>query len=67
MSARLLRLTICFVLAGSVFVFAQGSAAGSEYIYVTPPGWNATQYPDGFVLMSPPSVTNERCVVTLIC
>jgi hypothetical protein len=36
-----------------------------EYVYSTPAGWTATQYSDGIVLMSPLSVTNERCVVTL--
>ena len=36
-----------------------------DYVYETPPGWTATQYPDGMVLMSPTSATNERCVVTL--
>ena len=37
----------------------------SEYAYTTPDGWTASQYSDGIVLMSPASVTNERCVVTL--
>src|SRR2546421_560929 len=36
-----------------------------DYVYETPPGWTATQYSDGMVLMSPASATNERCVVTL--
>src|SRR5262249_55458132 len=37
----------------------------AEYVFSTPPGWTATQYPDGITLMSPPSATNERCIVTL--
>ncbi len=58
---------ICLVLASSVFAFAQGGPLSTlgEYVYTTPPGWTATQYSDGIVLMSPVSATNERCVVTL--
>ena len=37
----------------------------ADYVYTTPPGWTATKYSDGIVLMSPISVTNEQCVVTL--
>jgi hypothetical protein len=68
MTARRLRLGpcfICFSLLSSILVFAQAPATLGEYVYALPPGWNATQYSDGIVLMSPPSVTNERCVVTL--
>ena len=42
-----------------------GLATLGEYVYGTPAGWTATEYSDGIVLMSPLSVTNERCVVTL--
>ena len=58
---------VCILLA-SVLACAQGMpnpATLSEYVFATPPGWTATQYPDGLVLMSPISATNERCVVTL--
>lgn len=68
MTARQLRLGpcfICFSVLSSILVFAQAPASLGEYVYALPPGWNATQYSDGIVLMSPPSVTNERCVVTL--
>jgi len=44
---------------------ATGLATLSEYVFTTPPTWTATQYSDGIVLMSPISVTNERCVVTV--
>lgn len=44
---------------------ATGLATLSEYMFTTPPTWTATQYSDGLVLMSPVSVTNERCVVTI--
>ena len=37
----------------------------NEYVYALPPAWTATPYPDGLVLMSPPSATNERCVFTV--
>jgi hypothetical protein len=37
----------------------------NEYVYTSPPAWTATPYPDGLVLMSPPSATNERCVFTV--
>src|SRR5207249_2038368 len=36
-----------------------------EYVYAVPPGWTAQQYPDGIVLMSPASATNERCLITV--
>ena len=44
---------------------AAGPASLADYIFTTPPGWTATQYSDAIVLMSPASVTNEKCVVTL--
>lgn len=66
MTARHRRLgPYLWLLLATPIVLAQNPATLSEYIYVVPPGWNATQYPDGIVLMSPPSATNERCVVTL--
>lgn len=67
MTARRLRLGLCFMICIGLLspVFAQNPATLGEYIYALPPGWNATQYPDGIVLMSPASATNERCVVTL--
>src|SRR5215467_8331665 len=37
----------------------------NEYVYTLPPSWTTTPYPDGLVLMSPPSATNERCVFTV--
>jgi len=52
--------------AGNSAQAGAGSPATlSEYVYATPPGWTATTYPDGIVLMSPASATNEKCVVTL--
>jgi hypothetical protein len=71
MTARLYHVTylmICLVLAcPSVVAQPNGlnPATLGEYVYATPAGWTATQYPDGIVLMSPLSATNERCVVTL--
>lgn len=44
---------------------ATGPGSLSEYGYTMPPGWTTKQYPDGIVLMSPVSATNEVCVVTL--
>jgi hypothetical protein len=44
---------------------ATGLATLSEYVFTTPPTWTASKYSDGLVLMSPTSVTNERCVVTI--
>ncbi|MBZ5520638.1 MAG: hypothetical protein LAP21_00055 [Acidobacteriia bacterium] len=44
---------------------ATGLATLSEYVFAVPPTWTATSYSDGIVLMSPASVTNERCVVTI--
>src|SRR5882724_9092772 len=44
---------------------AGAPAKAGEYIYATPPGWTTTNYPDGIVLMSPASATNEKCVVTV--
>lgn len=59
---------VCVLVSSPVLACAQGTAgitSLSEYVYANPPGWTATQYPDGLVLMSPVSATNERCVVTL--
>lgn len=59
---------VLFLLFVPALACAQGTAGMatlSEYVYANPPGWTATQYPDGLVLMSPVSATNERCVVTL--
>jgi hypothetical protein len=69
MVACVLRRTLGFVvgvmLAGSS-AFAQVPAAPvNDYVYTLPPAWTATPYPDGLVLMSPPSATNERCVFTV--
>ncbi|HTO45730.1 MAG TPA: hypothetical protein VML56_16775 [Burkholderiales bacterium] len=44
---------------------APSPASLGEYEYAAPPGWATKQYPDGIVLMSPASATNEVCVVTL--
>ncbi len=57
-------------VAGAPTPSAAPPGAGSpatlgEYVYTMPPGWTANQYPDGLVLMSPMSATNERCVFTL--
>jgi hypothetical protein len=42
-----------------------GRSSFANYIYSVPPGWTATQYPDGLVLTAPPSNTGERCNITL--
>jgi hypothetical protein len=44
---------------------ATGMATLSEYVFTVPPTWTGTKYTEGLVLMSPTSVTNERCVVTI--
>src|ERR1044071_208358 len=44
---------------------ATGMATLNEYVFTVPPTWTGTKYTDGLVLMSPTSVTNERCVVTI--
>jgi hypothetical protein len=51
--------------ANSAQTSAGSPASLAEYVYATPPGWTATTYPDGIVLMSPAYATNEKCVVTL--
>jgi hypothetical protein len=67
MTARNLLHGLCFflVVLTPVCVLAQNPATLAEYVYAVPPGWNATTYPDGIALMSPPSATNEICVVNL--
>jgi hypothetical protein len=71
MGARYVRCALallgCVVAAGSS-AYSQNvplPATVSEYVYSLPPAWTATPYPDGLVLMSPPSATSERCVFTL--
>jgi hypothetical protein len=44
---------------------ATGMATLDEYVFTLPPTWTGNKYTDGLVLMSPTSVTNERCVVTI--
>lgn len=51
--------------AGAPSPAAGNPATLGEYVYALPPGWTANQYPDGIVLTSPMSATNERCVFTL--
>lgn len=69
MLERFLRYGFCLMiflgLISPVLLLAQNPATLDDYIYSVPQGWNATKYPDGIVLMSPPSATNERCIVTL--
>jgi hypothetical protein len=60
----------CLVLAGSGPVFAQGAATSNasslgEYVFSTPPGWQANQYSDGITLTSPASATGERCLIQM--
>lgn len=40
-------------------------ATVNEYVFTVPPAWTGTKYTDALVLMSPTSVTNERCVVSI--
>jgi len=59
-----LLVAVCFLAARPAF--AQGNLASlGDYVYALPPAWTARQYPDGIVLSSPPSVTNEVCLFTL--
>jgi hypothetical protein len=44
---------------------ATGMATLNEYVFTVPPTWTGTKYTDALVLMSPVSVTNERCVVSI--
>jgi hypothetical protein len=44
---------------------ATGMATLNEYVFTVPPTWTGTKYTDALVLMSPTSVTNERCVVSI--
>ena len=53
------------VVAGSSAYSQVPPAPVNDYVYTLPPAWTATAYPDGLVLMSPPSATNERCVFTV--
>ena len=57
--------SLCAPLTLSAQTAATGPASLGEYVYTAPPGWKTTQYPDGIVIMSPASATNEICVVTL--
>ena len=71
MIAERLRRGLFFILwvvsAGSVLAFGQGGnpATLGEYLYSTPAGWTAAQYPDGIVLTSPVSNTGERCLISM--
>jgi len=65
---RVVSFLVLLAVFTSPFALAQGGpplASLADYVFSTPPGWTATQYPDGLVLMSPMSPTNERCVMTL--
>ena len=44
---------------------ATGMTTLNEYVFTVPPTWTGTKYTDALVLMSPVSVTNERCVVSI--
>lgn len=58
---------ICILVANRISAHAQGlnPATLSEYVYATPAGWTANQYPDGIVLTSPVSNTGERCLISM--
>jgi hypothetical protein len=43
---------------------AGGPATLGNYVYATPPGWRATQYPDGIVLAAPIS-NGEACQISM--
>jgi hypothetical protein len=42
-----------------------GPASLGDYVYATPAGWNAQQYPDGIVITSAASATGERCMISM--
>ncbi len=42
-----------------------GPGALGDYIFTIPSGWTPKEYPDGIVISSPPSNTNEICNITL--
>jgi hypothetical protein len=42
-----------------------GAASLADYIYTAPQGWTATPYPDGVVINSPVSNTDEKCFIGL--
>jgi len=46
---------------------AAAGAAGTldAYVYTAPQGWTTQKFPDGIVLSSPLSSTNEKCVITM--
>lgn len=61
---------LCIILASCSLALAQtsvpvGPASLQDYVYATPPGWTANQYPDGIVLQSPVSQTGERCMISM--
>jgi len=63
---RPLGFSVCVLIAASAYSQnTQLPPTVNDYQYTLPPSWTATAYPDGLVLMSPPSVTNERCVFTI--
>ena len=59
---------LCLVVALATCLHAQDNAASSlgEYVYTTPPGWSAQQFPDGIVLRSQPDpATGEQCLLQM--
>lgn len=50
---------------------AAAPAAGNpatlgQYVYTPPPGWTTQNFPDGIVLTSPDTITNEKCFITIL-
>jgi hypothetical protein len=42
-----------------------GPGSLGDYVYATPQGWTAQQFPDGIVLSSPFSSTQEKCFISM--
>src|SRR5215471_19338690 len=66
----------CLVLACIISFVSLVSEAGlaqaapdpstlGEYVFSTPEGWTAMQYPDGITLTSPAGATGEKCLIQM--
>ncbi len=45
---------------------ASGAGSLDEYVYTVPAGWTTQKFPDGIVLSSPFSSTQEKCFINML-
>jgi hypothetical protein len=62
---KVLGCIICLVPAAGLTQAAPDPSSLGEYVFSTPQGWAAMQYPDGITLTSPVSATGEKCLIQL--